>query len=220
MPQMELRLEQLIDAVQVVANIDNLNAASPIVLRQYDAQHDRTVSIVCSIVEPTNMILPMNVVWIVFDKDSPFYKQALQRTSKNPKAPFVFSWNLLYFYDNVFTEQYYDPADIGDIPTEPVGVATETVAGTIALSVASSTPTNPVVISEGHHSLTDNRDPLTHTHEPRPAIALKASAVPAAFSIIDQPNPEIGMALVCNGPNFSWRKLVETDIDMTAGAPQ
>lgn len=212
MPQMELRLDLLIDAVQVVANIDNLNAASPIVLRQYDAKNDQTVSIVCSIVEPTNMILPMNVVWIVFDKDSPFYKQALQRSSKARSSNFMHTWNLLYFYDNVFTEQYYDPDDISGVPTEPVGVATEDVAGTIELNQISSTPSSPVILSEGHHSLTNNRDPKTHTHIKRQAESLITAT--ASLPIADQSVPEVGMVLISSGTAFSWRKLAESDISV------
>lgn len=212
MPAMELRLQQFIESVQIVSDIDNLNAESPVVLRFYEPDQDITVSVVCSIEEPTNMIIPLNAIWIVFDKESPYYKQALQRTSKNPSSGFAFTWKRLYFYDHVFAEQTYDPADLEGINTDPVGPATESTAGIVLLSQASPTPANPTVISEGHYTLTNDRDPNEHTHPERPAVSFATSS--ASIPIIDQHNPDIGMALIVGNSGALWRFLDETDINM------
>lgn len=212
MPAMELRLQQFIESVQIVSDIDNLNAESPVVLRFYEPDQDVTVSVVCSIEEPTNMIIPLNAIWIVFDKESPYYKQALQRTSKNPSPGFAFTWKRLYFYADVFTEQTYDPDDLDGVNVEPVGPATVDTMGIVQLSIASTNPTNPAVISEGHYTLENDRDPNEHTHPERPAVSFVTSS--SSIPIIDQMTPDIGMALVVGNSGAFWRFLAETDINM------
>lgn len=216
MPAMELRLENFIDAVQVISSIDDLNDETPIVVRQQDPATREIVTIVCSTVEPTRMVLPMNVVWIVFDRDSKYYKQALKRTSKSsdPKTPeFEQSWRLLYFYEEVFESQFYDPDDLNSGGAEPIGPATTTEYGIIRLSTPAEIEAEPYVVSEGHYSLTNNRDPRPHLeqHPEKPATILAIGS--NIIQIIDQPAPELGMALVLDGAGQAqWRKLLEEDI--------
>lgn len=216
MPSMELRLEKFIESVQIISSIDDLNDETPIVVRQQDPATREIVTIVCATVEPTRMVLPMNVVWVVFDRDSKYYKQALKRTSKSsdPKTPeFEQSWRLLYFYEEVFEAQFYDPDDLDNSGAEVIGPATETKFGLVRLSVAAEFADDPYIVSEGHYSLTNNRDPLPHLeqHPEKPATILAVGEL--IVPIIDQPNPQIGMALVFNSNNEAqWRKLVEADL--------
>lgn len=218
MPAMELRLEKFIESVQIISSIDDLNDETPIVVRQQDPATREIVTIVCATVEPTRMVLPMNVVWIVFDRDSKYYKQALKRTSKSsdPKTPeFEQSWRLLYFYEEVFESQFYDPADLANSDVDPVGPATETIYGLVRLSTEPADVMSPHVISEGHYTLTNNRDPLPHLeqHPEKPATILAVGS--SIVSIVDQPAPAIGMALVFNGSGQAqWRKLLESDLVM------
>ena len=222
MPIMELRLERLIDAVHFISNIDDLNDETPIVVRQQDPASGRVVAIACSIVEPTRMILPMNIVWICFDPNSRFYKQALKRVAKNPVqgySEFEHGWELLYFYEDVFADQFYDPADLKGADIEQLVPATPEVRGSIRLSTSSTAPRSPRVISEGHFTLTNNRDPLDHSHPERPATMIKCipsnDNTDGIIHIIDQSAPEIGMALLLDSATTAiWRKVVEEDLTM------
>lgn len=214
-PAMELRLEKFIDSAEIIGNMGDLNNETPVVLRYQDPQSLRTITFVCSQVEPTKMVLPANVVWVNFDRNSIYYKQALKRTGKTSgsHAEFEHSWELLYFYAEVFDNQYYDPADLADLEDERVGYAQVSTAGIAKLTTAPTQALAPRIISEGHYSLTNNRDPLDHEHPEKPATKLKT--VSSFVSITNQPTPLIGMALVCDShTTASWRKLTETDVNM------
>jgi len=218
-PTMELRLEEFIDSLHILAGIDDLNDETPIVMRLRSQANNETITVVCATVEPTRMVLPANVVWINFNRSSEFYKQALKRTSKesNVETPeFNQSWRLLYFYEDVFESQYYDPEDLGNLG-DPVGPATVPELGMVRLNLAPASAMSPRVISEGHKSLINNRDPLPHLeqHPEKPATILDVEGT--VVSIIDQPNPLKDMMLLLNSDGTAqWRKLTEADIDMEA----
>lgn len=218
-PAMELRLEKFIDSAEIIGNMGDLNNETPVVLRYQDPQSLRTITFVCSQVEPTKMVLPANVVWVNFDRNSIYYKQALKRTGKTSgsHAEFEHSWELLYFYAEVFDSQYYDPSDLADLDDERVGYAQVSEAGIAKLTTDPFEEEAPRIISEGHYTLTNDRDPLDHEHEEKPATKLKT--VSSFVTIQNQPTPLIGMALVCNSHlTASWRKLTETDINMGVGS--
>lgn len=214
-PAMELRLEKFIDAAEIIGNMGDLNNETPVVLRYQDPESLRTITFVCSQVEPTRMVLPANVVWVNFDRNSIYYKQALKRTAKTSgsHAEFDHSWELLYFYADVFSTQYYDPADLADLDDERVGYATVSDMGIAKLSTVPTNSEQPRIISEGHYTLTNDRDPTDHSHPEKPATKLKT--VSSFVTIISQPTPMIGMALVCDSHlTASWRRLTESDVNM------
>lgn len=214
-PAMELRLEKFIDAAEVISNMGDLNNETPVVLRYQDPQTLRTITFVCSQVEPTKMVLPANVVWVNFDRNSIYYKQALKRTAKTAGShtEFEHSWELLYFYTDVFDNQYYDPADLADLDNDRVGYAKVSKAGIAKLTTTPTVSNAPRIISEGHDTLTNNRDPLDHEHPEKPATKLKT--VSSFVTVQNQPNPTVGMALVCDSHlTASWRKLTESDVNM------
>lgn len=218
MPAMELRLEKLIDSVQVISNIDDLNDETPMAVRIQDPETEKVTTLICSLVEPTRMVIPMNAIWVNFDRNSSYFKQALRRISKsnNPETPqFEQTWELMYFYDEVFDDQYYDPADLEGSDVEPVVPATESILGIVKLTTPPANPAAPRVISEGHYTLTNNRDPSPHLeqHPEVPATMVKTTT---GFVVIEnQPSPELGMALVLDGAGAAvWRKLEEADILM------
>lgn len=213
-PAMELRLQRFIDAVEVISNMSDLNNETPIAMRHQDPATTLTTTFVCSQVEPTKMVLPANVIWIVFDRNSSYYKQALKRTSKQTgsHAEFEHSWELLYFYDDIFAAQYYDPDDLGNTGT-PITYATTTNSGTFKLTATAQSINAPRIISEGHYTLTDDRVPTEHSHPELPATKLET--VSSFVTVADQPNPQIGMALVCDSNTTAiWRKLTESDVNM------
>lgn len=218
MPVMELRLEKLIDSVQVISNIDDLNDETPMAVRIQDPETEKVTTLICSLVEPTRMVIPMNAIWVNFDRNSPYFKQALRRISKspNPSTPvFEQTWELMYFYDEVFIDQFYDPADLEGSDVEPVVPATESILGIVKLTTPPANPAAPRVISEGHYTLSNTRDPLPHLeqHPELPATMVKTNN--GFVTIQDQPAPAIGMTLVLNGSGSAvWRKLEEDDILM------
>jgi hypothetical protein len=214
-PAMELRLEKFISSAEVISNMSDLNNETPVALRYQDPQTLQTITFVCSQVEPTKMVLPANVVWINFDRNSPYYKQALKRTSKNKGSHLQYehSWEVLYFYTNVFDNQFYYPEDLADLDDERVGPASVDKAGIAKLNEAPLESNSPRLISEGHYTLENNRDPKEHEHAEKPATKLKT--ISSFVNIVNQPNPLIGMALVCDSHlTASWRKLTEADINM------
>lgn len=218
-PAMELRLEKFIDSVEVISNMSDLNNETPVVLRHQDPETDRVIAFVCSQVEPTRMVLPANIVWICFDRDSIFYKQALRRTSKTAgtHANFEQSWQLLYFYEEILDNQYYYPEDLAGIDDDPVAPATVAVRGIARLTTAPSAPqmNAPRIIGQGHYSLTNDRPPLAHSHPEKPARLLKTGN--SQVTVQDQLAPAIGMSLVCDSHlTATWRRLVEADVNMGA----
>jgi hypothetical protein len=217
MSVMELKLERLIEAQRVISAVDSLDSNLPVVVRTQDPETSLTVAVVCSVIEPTEIILPMNVIWICFDKRSTLYAQALKRVSKaaDPMTPGLKqTWEVLYFYEDVFEEQYYDPEDIEDVNTEPVGPANVTTLGIVLLNVPSISSGVPHIISDGHESLTNRRVPTAHSHPEKPATILYVSEIEELeqIEIIDQPAPEVGMALCSTNQTLQWRKLTVADL--------
>lgn len=217
-PAMELRLQRFIDAIEVLSNMGDLNNETPIAMRHQDPATTLTTTFVCSQVEPTKMVLPVNVIWIVFDRNSIYYKQALKRISKESgsHAGYEHSWELLYFYEDIFEPQYYDPDDLQGIG-DPITYATTTNSGIFKVSTAPAISGSPRIISEGHYTLTNDRVPTEHNHPELPATKLET--VSSFVTVQNQVTPAVGMALVCDSNVAAiWRDLTEDDVNM--GVPE
>jgi hypothetical protein len=124
---MELRLQQFIDSVEVLADIRNLDTFNPIV---FQIEHPVTATrftIVGSKVEPSYLGIPINTTWVVLDPQSPYFRMALKLVDVNnpdqsTTLPVVtdsegvlsFYWNIIRTYDEIFSvPQYYSNAGKG-----------------------------------------------------------------------------------------------------------
>lgn len=217
---MEKRLQDLIFALKVASDVENLDTATPILMRHSNSAINKTVAIICSEFEPDQMVLPLNVVWFVFDKQSQYYNMALKRTSKDPdpNGEYTHSWKLLYYYDECMEGQWYDEEDQGHIgDAQKVPVATTDVFGIVKLHENPPEGEDPHVILDDDARLSDARPPLDHSHAEIPASMLKHST--GTITIADG-SPEIGMTIVAEDALAAkWRKLTEDDIEPSPSNP-
>ena len=212
---MELRLQQLIEDFERVSNVRNLDTNNPIVMRISHPTNATVHVIVCSLVEPETLVLPLNVTWFVYDPQHEFYRRALRRIDKNPDpahASFNDTWELIETYDEVFVEQYYDTIDT-DLLTDSSGpvAAQTTVLGIARLSAPAAVASNPVVVGEGDPRLSDARVPVAHTHPEQAARQLQTSE--GVVTIQGSLAPIAGAALVATSPTTAeWRQLRGSDV--------
>jgi len=210
---MEKRLEDLIGDLEQISNVRNLDANNPIVLRISNPTNSTVHAIVCAINEPTTLVLPINVTWVVLDPLSTFYRMALQRVSKDTTAPWHQTWQVLDTFDSVWVPQTYDSADQAQLGVSNAGPspAQVTVAGIARLSTPAAVASNPVVVSDTDPRLTDARTPLPHTHPEVPATQLRTSSGIVTISGSDAPIN--GATLVATSATTAvWRKLQTTDL--------
>ncbi len=213
---MEKRLEDLMKAFFVASDIENLDGATPILMRKSNPAINKTVSFICSVVEPTQMVLPLNVVWFNFDKSSPYYNTALKRVSKEApeSGELVQTWEALYYYVDAMSAQYYDEEDQGAIgDSQKVPIADMETFGIVKLFENPEDGEEARVILTSDDRLSDPRNPLEHSHVEIPASMLAHST--GHLTIVDSA-PVIGSTLVASSATeCSWRKLKDTDIETT-----
>lgn len=213
---MEKRLEDLMRAFYVASDIENLDGSTPILMRRSNPSINKTVSFICSVVEPTQMVLPLNVVWFNFDKSSPYYNTALKRVSKEvpESGEFEHTWKALYYYDEAMEAQYYDEEDQGAIgDAQKVPVADMETFGIVKLYENPAQGEDPRVILDTDARLTDARPPLEHDHAEKPATMLAHAT--GHLTIVDSA-PVIGATIIAkNATECEWRKLKDTDIETT-----
>tara|TARA_Y100001963_G_scaffold139226_1_gene204828 strand:+ start:3733 stop:4368 length:636 start_codon:yes stop_codon:yes gene_type:complete len=171
----ELRLQKFTDAIRITSDIDNLDNDAPQVMRRTSASIQKTSTFVVAKIEPHDMVLPLNVIWFCFDPNSSYYNKALRRVSKDPSASFEHTWEVLYFYSDLWLDQHYAPEDLDKLTADIPGAATVSDLGLVLLATAPEDPNNPVVILEGDSRLTDARDPKPHSHPEKPATMLQHS---------------------------------------------
>lgn len=210
----EKRLEDLVNTLEHLSDINNQSEDTPIVMRHTDVVSNRTVAIVCSQVEPINMVLPLNVVWFCFKPESPLYKQALKRTSKDPgtfqSQDIEQSWDILYFYEDILENQVYDPADLSLIQVSGTPFATITQLGKVRLTQDPLDTNLPVAIVDDDPRMFNDRDPLPHTHPEVPATMLSHAT---GHSVVQDSVPSIGAVLLHDDQgDLSWRQLLEEDL--------
>lgn len=209
---MEKRLENLIIDMERVTYLRNLNDTNPIVTRLSHPSIAKVTAIVCAQSEPSDLILPLNVTWFDLNPQSPNYRRALRRSSKEPSNGFEHTWELLSEFDEVFVDQEYDAADTELLTgADSVPPATTETAGTVRLSAEPENPNSPAVVVEGDPRLSDAREPTAHTHPQRPAVALRTLSSNVIISGSAQ--PEIGSVLMATSPTSAeWRKVKTSDI--------
>lgn len=212
---MELRLEQLIDDAGRTANVQNMAANNPIVIRLSNPSIAKITAIVCGHEEPTTLVLPLNVTWFDYNPQSVNYMRALRRISKDTPASgtLTHTWEVIDDYDKVFMDQYYDQADTDILSSVSQGIviATSTVAGIARLATAPENDSDPVVVLNNDQRLSDARDPRPHTHSVVPATQLQANG--SVITIADAQPPQAGHVLIAaSGTTAVWRALNTFDI--------
>lgn len=209
---MELRLEQIIAALETVSDIRNLQPNNPIITRLSHPTNATVHVIALAYEEPYQQVLPINVTWFDFNPQSVNYRKALRRESKQTSAGFQHTWRVIDTYDEVFVNQEYDAQDTEYLTNvQSVPAASVTVLGTVKLSHTPADPANPVVVVEGDPRLSDARQPKSHTHPQQPAQQLKTST--GVVNIAGSGAPDTGAVLIATGPNSAeWRRLTTTDI--------
>lgn len=210
---MELLLQRYIAGLEIVSDAGNLSEETPQVMRRTNPSVGKTSTFVCALLEPWNMILPLNVIWIDFNPNSKTYRHALRRLSKDadPAGQYNHSWEVLYYLDHIWTEQFYDADDLAAIGSgETAGAASTTTMGIVLISHDAPDGSTPTAIVEGDPRLSDAREALPHNHDEIPATQLQHSDGIVAIS---NGTPEAGAVLKASGPNAAgWSKLVSADI--------
>lgn len=210
----ELRLDQLIDQLDGVANIQNLDPLNPIVVRISHPTNKTVAAIALAQKEPSTLILPLNVTWIDMDPRSLNYHKALRRVSKTPDPVTGrdHTWEIVETYAEVFVVQVYDDADTALLSTQaPVPAASISVMGVARLSFAPQVSSNPVAVAEGDPRLSDARAPTAHSHDEVPATQLKTAT--GVVTIGGSEAPVAGATLVATSPTTAvWKKLTTSDI--------
>lgn len=143
-----------------------------------------------SATEPSG-VMPLNVLWLVMDTTSPFYKKFLRRTSKVAAPPFANTWELDTNVNLIQVAQTYDAADIAGSQVQ-VGVATDTEYGLAQLTVAPLDSAAPIFCTSSDPRLSDDRYPTDHTHQEKPM----QSVVPAV-QIGGRSAPSVTGATLC-----------------------
>ena len=124
---MELRLQQFIDSVSVLADIRNLDTFNPIVFQIENPVTATRYTIAGAKAEPSYLGIPINTTWVVLDPQNPYYRMALKLVDvNNPEQsttlPVIhddtgnlnFYWNIIRTYDEIFSvPQYYSNAGKG-----------------------------------------------------------------------------------------------------------
>jgi hypothetical protein len=113
---MELRLQKFIDQAIGIADVRNLSPENPIELSITSPNSSQKTRVVVAVNEPWQYIaLPVNVTWINYNPQDPYYKRALKRVSRTQSATYQHTWTLLNNYIDIFEPpQYYD-AESGDV---------------------------------------------------------------------------------------------------------
>ena len=213
---MERKLEEFIAASATVTDVANLSPDMPKILRITSPAINKTITFVVSVIEPHQMVLPLNVVWLCFDATTNRYEKAFGRISKEASADtpdLMHTWKELYFYEEAMGEQAYDAVDqakLGDMVS--VQVATTDSLGVVAL--ASAPPEGeegmPRVLLEGDPRMTDAREPLEHSHTEIPATILKHES--GQVTIVNGTATE-GFAIVADSAtSASWKKIKQADL--------
>jgi hypothetical protein len=206
---MESKLETLIKNLEFLSRVQEQSEDTPIVMRHTDTQSNKTIAIVCSQVEPINMVLPTNVIWVCFKPESLFYLQALSRISKDAgqfqQHEITQDWKVLYFYDDLFNNQTYNPDDLTLMGVGGTPLATVVNLGRVRLTQDPLDSNLPVAVVTEDTRMFDNRDPLGHTHAEIPATMLTHST--GHSNIVDSV-AQIGTVLLhkANG-DLEWARL-------------
>lgn len=207
---MELKLTQFVSNLTLLTNIHNQNK-NPIFYRIPKDGTSLGLLFYCSYTCPRYVVLPINAIWIDMDPESNTYGLVFQRTKKHPTDPYQDVWTKLYFYADATVDQTYDPNDMGNAANSMPPLATSLTHGVGYLSYPEATAR---VILDGDDTLTNNRDPRSHTHPEKPASMLSINGTQGKtfLPIKDQNSPALNQIMVVDGDTVQWRLLKEDEL--------
>lgn len=202
-------LNEIADALLSVTGFGE-DTTKEYVLRQVNPTLNISATHVVSAVEPVDLILPMNVIWLCMNLNSTKYRKFLTRTSKQPSEEFEHTWVEVTNYHALWAPQFYDPSDIGedsDIPN-----ANSTDLGIARLTTDPSSVGRPTFVTTSDPRNTDKRDPLPHSsmHEEKAMVSVKTKTGQVS---LDATQGTDGTTLVADsGVNASYEHLTKSNV--------
>lgn len=163
-------MDELIQQWLSLADKRNLSVDNPVTIRVI---HEAKTFYVCvSHTEPNRVTLPLNVLWLVADQESVHANRVLRRVSSVPSTEFRGTWAQIPDLEELYaSEQFWDTDasfTLGEIDTNNVGIASETVRGFFYLTDDAADPADPIVVCSDDPRMRDARQPTSHTHELEP----------------------------------------------------
>ena len=175
------------------------------IYRHFNATLNKIAVVFISDVEPTRT-LPLNVVWLVMNKNSDYYLTFLRRTSKTPSTGFNNTWVPVTSINSVWAEQYYDAID-GNPDSLKVPLATESVAGIAKLTTGFSSASSATFVVDEDPRMSDDRYPIDHTHPEKPLVDV------VGVVNMDNGSPDEGATFVASSASSAdQRRVTNTDL--------
>lgn len=162
---------QIISGLLVVTDFET-NALTQ-VIRQVNPVLNTSASFVVSATEPTELSLPLNVVWLCMDTTKKYYRTLLSRVSKEVSADFKHTWAAVTDVSSLWAPQYYAQEDLPTGTALPY--ATKDDWGVARITTKAVAEDRPTFVSVDDPRNTDARTPKPHTHPEKPAKELKHS---------------------------------------------
>ena len=219
---MDSRQTAFVAALTEFTQIENLSTNTPIIAKRTNSVLGKTNIFACSKVEPHNYVLPLNVMWIDYNRTSLRYKRVLARVSKDPDPLYgtQHTWIAITNFDDMWYDHFYLP---GEEPTGEIELATVDRIGIVTLT---RTPTHvadretPTVVSAEDPRNTNPRNPLPHDgmHPEIPARMLKTTG---RTVVIDNGNAEANFSVIANiSGDSNYRKLLLEEVhEVSPSAP-
>ena len=162
---------QIISALLAVTEFETNHLTQ--VIRQVNPVLNTSASFVVSATEPTDIPLPLNVVWLCMDTSKKFYRTLLSRTAKTPADGFNHTWVEVKEIASLWAPQYYAQEDLPSGTALPL--ATKDDYGVARITTKAVAEDRPTFVSVSDPRNTDARKPKAHTHPEKPAKELKHS---------------------------------------------
>lgn len=211
---MDARQTKFVQALTEFSQVEVINPSKPVIVKRTNSVLGKTNFFVCSKTEPHDLKLPMNVMWVDYNRTSLRYKKVLKRVSKQPDPTFgtQHTYVAVMSFDDMWFDHFYD---LGDEPTGTYDLATTESIGIFTLSRSpDSDDENPVVVTSTDPRNTDRRVPLPHDgmHPEIPARMLRTSNANKIVNI-NNGDAEANFALIANQlGNSVYRKLHVSEV--------
>lgn len=204
--EQDSKVERFIQLQYQLTDFANLSDDAIFLVKHFHPELQEDFLFVLSWVEPTKTFLPDNVVWLCFDPDSPYYKQAMRRVSYSPDDMHEHSWEYVYLWEDLWQSQIFDLADFPDLNINVPGPATTNDHGLVKL-LDSEDGSRVVVTTDSR--LSDKRFPTNHSHKEKVTTILAEDR-----AINSASDGFVGKALLIDGTGLSWGTLKDTMVDL------
>lgn len=211
---MDSRQVQFVKALTEFSQVETITPDKPVIVKRTNSVLGKTNFFVCSKTEPHALKLPMNVMWVDYNRLSLRYKQILKRVSKQPDVQFgtQHTYVSVTSFDDMWFDHFYD---LGDEPNGFYDPATETSIGIYTLS---RNPTDaadvetPTVVTSTDPRNSNPRNPLPHDgmHPEIPARMLRTTG---RIVNLDNGDAEANYSLIAtNIGDSEYRKLHVSEV--------